>query len=399
MVATPVSLTPPSSANKPRTKPGPPDSDFGFDDATPASSTIAPWPANKPRTKPAPPDSGFGFDDATPVCTPEGGPPVGDIKLDPQYARQIVTGALGAIPEVGGPLSMAAKLLWKDGTSDSLFNQMKDYVKQLVPEALTEEFERHLDRRVEGIENVLRNYNGEVDPKEKPGHLNKLYNDLSSFEPDFGLHRPDTVDAAHPPDRTIRHFVAFGALKMLVLKERLDRAAPEFRAARAKELYDEIKRYWEHAQKVKAAIIAARVAKVHPKNGSYLTPIDVTEFGNFINDEVKYSEAQDDACNWSAPGHDGHDNPDTLRDVANRKDAVLKTYNQMIDNMLEPLNTWRAVLPEEIARVKAERERAEADRKAQEWALEQARARAAAERQQTCPSCESLESRGRVPYD
>jgi len=316
---------------------------------------LQPWPKDKPRTEPAPPPSGFGFDDATPVCTPRGGPPVGKLDLDPQWARTITTGALSAIPKVGGALSALTKMLWKDGTNDALFGQMKDYVDQLVPELLTQDYSKHLANRVQGIRNVLDNYERETDPDEKARHLTNLRDLISNFEPDF-------LDDTRPPDRTIVHFVAFGMLKLGVLQERILHAKPADREARQKDLQDEIRRYEAHANKLKADMIARRGAMIHLKNGSYKVPITAPdEFGWSQMDEVKYSVAHDDACNWDSPvSHDGFDSPDTQRDVARRKDDVTKATGDAIDAILKPLGTFHELLPEAIAQ--REREREEADR-------------------------------------
>ena len=256
------------------------------------------------------------------VCTLQGGPAVPQLKLDPQIWRAIDTTALGAIPVVGGPLSALAKALWKDTTSDSLFDQMKNYVNTVVPELLAKEFADSLERKVVGIQKVLRNYDRETDPLDKAGDLNWLRNALDTFEPDF-------IDETHPPDRTIAHFAAFGALKLAVLKERLDRAGTQQRDVRQQDLDEAIKLYRDHAKSLKDKLAEKRIAGL--KVTSHCTGHRVFRTSH----TTCHYTADDPACRWSFKDRDSE--AEAKRDLGDRRAAVAKAYSDTLDAVLAPL--------------------------------------------------------------
>jgi hypothetical protein len=297
--------------------------------ARPPLSEFKPYPKDKPRIEPTPP-ADFGFDDAAgPVCTPQGGPAVPQLKLDPQIVRTIETTALAAIPVVGGPLSALAKALWKDTTSDSLFDQMKNYVNTVVPELLAKEFGDSLERKVRGIQRVLRNYEEETDPVDKAEDLNFLRNAHDTFEPDF-------TDETHPPDRTIAHFAAFGALKLAVLKERLDRARPQQRAVRQKDLDDAIKLYRDHAKSLKDKLAEKRIAGL--KVTSHCTSSRIFRHSH----TTCHYTADDPACRWSSDRRDSE--ADANGDLGARRAAVAKAYSDTLDTVLAPLTAMASAL-------------------------------------------------------
>jgi hypothetical protein len=307
----------------PETEPAPPKP------ARPPLSEFKPYPKDKPRIEPTPP-ADFGFDDAAgPVCTLQGGPAVPQLKLDPQIWRTIDTTALGAIPVVGGPLSALAKALWKDTTSDSLFDQMKNYVNTVVPELLAKEFGDSLERKVEGIQKVLRNYDRETDPLDKAEDLNFLRNALDTFEPDF-------IAETHPPDRTIAHFAAFGALKLAVLKERLDRAGPQQRAVRQQDLDEAIKLYRDHAKSLKDKLAEKRIAGL--KVTSHCTQ---NRIFRHTRTTCHYT-ADDPACRWSSDRRDSE--AEANGDLGARRAAVAKAYSDTLDAVLAPLTAMASAL-------------------------------------------------------
>ncbi len=301
--------------------------------ATPVS-TIAPWPPNKPRTEPAPPDSGFGFDDASvPVCTPQGAPPA-TLKLDPQYVRTIVTTAVGVIPDVGKPLSALVQALWKDKTSDSMFDQMKDYVEKLVPELLTKDFQARLGEHLTGINNVLENYK-DAEPEDKTTYLINLQNAVDLFEPLF-------LGKGYPADRTIAHFGAFGALKLAVLKELVEHARGPHKRAQQKKLDRKIAEYREHVARIKDELTTKRLSVLKVEHNC--TGYRVGRHSRTVCHET----AVDPSCNWSGPDR-GEDQRAATADLANRREQVRQAYNASLDAVLEPVTRLAAALEREAA--------------------------------------------------
>jgi hypothetical protein len=284
---------------------------------------------------------------------------------------------VGAIPTVGGPLGALTKFLWKDGQPNSLFNQMKDYVDKLVPEALTDAKLTDMQHRLKAITDDLHLYDNMVGT-EKPGRLIHALGAINDNTEDFVA--DDGVNRA-APDRTLSYFVNFALLKLAALQEQLvkdkeywpDQDGKTYAQAhdtRQKELYDAIKQVTDRAAEIKKKLMERRLEKLFVKNDGYETTIGAQdEFGWAQRDEVKFSLARDDFCDWNGPSYDNHNNPAARADLARRRDEVTKAYGAAVDAILEPLNAWRALLPEEIAR--RERERQEIDRQRRQSEYEQ----------------------------
>jgi hypothetical protein len=200
--------------------------------------------ANKPTDK-ATSESAVDLDSAEPAppptdskgCTPDGGFPVTSITDNPNYQklirciagacvpedssvsfdapstakRSVALGVLSGVPKVNelGELSKTLKdvgklgnglvgklpigalvggvtaLLWPDPTPDALFNQMKDYVDKVVPQAITDEHITDLKGNVEGLKTSLDAYLDAKNPQYKGILLGSLEQNLNTIEPNF----------------------------------------------------------------------------------------------------------------------------------------------------------------------------------------------------------------------
>jgi hypothetical protein len=210
-----------------------------------------------------------------------------------------------------------------------VFRQAVDYVKVLVPELLAQDFEKALGRKVTGIKTVLGRYNDETDIDDRKGDLDWLHNQLDYLEEDF-------IGDDYPPDRTIAHFVAYGTLKLAILKERVDSATDAQRPARQRELDRTIEKYRAHAAKLKDKLAAQRIVnlKVEERCTSrhFFRRTDVT----------CHYKATDPACGWS--GHEFDDESDAKADLARRSEDVRKSYAIALDSLLEPMTHLAATL-------------------------------------------------------
>ena len=291
---------------------------------------VEPWPKDKPRTEPP---ADFGFDAAGPsgpVCTPQGGPPPARLSLPTALTTRTILGtAAGVIPGIGGALKGIVQSLLKDDTNDQVFRQAVDYVKVLVPELLAQDFEKALDRKITGIKTVLGRYNDETDLSDRTSDLDWLRNQLDFLEEDF-------IGDDYPPDRTIAHFVAYGTLKLAILKERADRATDAQRPARQRELDRTIEKYRAHAAKLKEKLAAQRIAnlKVEPKCTGH-------RIGRHSWTTCHYA-ATDPACGWS--GHDFDSEADAKADLARRSEDVRGAYAVALNSLLEPMTQLATAL-------------------------------------------------------
>jgi carbonic anhydrase len=196
-------------------------------------------------------------------CGPEGGvsPNVRFIQQNtgPDF-RELVIGAVGEIPEAGTALSLITSFIWPEPESESsaVFDQMKAYVDQLVPELIAQERATQLEQRLAGLHRVLRDYNRtSYGTAQKGQWFTSLLALLDQAEPFF-------FDA-RTPEKSLTYFVPMGTLRIFALREQYlyyERIYGHADPDRARHLHDlkaAIDRYTQAALRAKETAIRWRV--------------------------------------------------------------------------------------------------------------------------------------------
>jgi hypothetical protein len=269
---------------------------------------------------------------AADVCTPSGG-------IDASFQssldyRSFVTGIVGSVPGAGSALSGTVKLLWKDNSSSSLFDQMKDYVDRLVPELISQDHSNRLKQLSAGFSNALNLYLDAHGNTEKSQLLSSLVTTLTAMQEEFFDPRA--------PERTLDSFAQYGTVNLFVLRERYVHtmdywpdSGQEDIKSHHKQLQDTAGRYLDAVVQIRQKALSWRLSKLpapekHECDTTFLT------LGGTCKTE--YS-VRDDFCDWNAGGWRGTlDGANSLFII--RYNAVANTYKNDLKLILQPADGW-----------------------------------------------------------
>jgi|GEM_PF-7062046 len=300
-------------------------------------------------------------------CTKNGDKPIATLLADPDYqrllagssgvvpvstesglekihARDIVTTGLKLVPDVGSVLSGAVSFLWKDPKPDRLFDELVTYVNKLVPESITAERVKQQDYDVKGLRGLLQKYQDEHDLVYKGKALDYLRNRLLELEPAY-LDNPDT-----PPEKILPLVVAYGRLRLAVLRERLLHQEEYYpnnvSTLLVSDYNDAVKALTDVAKDIKQKIIDNRLAKLHSGSG-LREDWDKLAWGGAdagpVAGQTMWYTVGDDFCDWNKEHKD--DENAAKADLVARKDAVRKAYDRELDVLLAPITNWPSLTP------------------------------------------------------
>ena len=262
--------------------------------------------------------------------------------LEKMHARDIVTTGLKAVPEVGSVLSGALSFLWKDPKADRLFDELVAYVNDLVPESITKERIGQQNYQVEGLKKALDEYQREGSLAEKGRMLGRLKDKFIELEPAY-LNNPDT-----PPEKVLPLVIAYGRLRLAVLRERLlhqkEYYPDNVSTLLVPDYNDAVDALTKVAKTIKQKIIDNRLAKIkviHDDNPRLIrwrapTPRYILSDGFCDWNAGRHYYTADDAKAGKAGVVDGLDR---------RRDVVRKIYEKDLDALLQPITQWPSLTP------------------------------------------------------
>ncbi|MBN8886215.1 MAG: RICIN domain-containing protein [Rudaea sp.] len=128
-----------------------------------------------------------------------------------QMVRDATLGIAGLIPEVGGAIKGVVSLLWRDGNSAMIWNQVMRYIEAYVESKLQQERIKYLRQTIDGSRKNLNDFVGYTAGSEKAGKLNATITTLNLADRPF-------FDAS-APERTLSYFVTIGTIKLTLLQE------------------------------------------------------------------------------------------------------------------------------------------------------------------------------------
>ncbi len=293
-------------------------------------------------------------------------------------AKTVVTGLEKAVPSlalpegggaVGGLLSGVTDYLWKDKTSDALFEQMKAYVKKLVPEMIAQEHYDNLGSLLDGMRDDLGGYFADTEPRSQGQDLNKI----------DGVLMGDRGQFEHPdhPEEMLAYFVAFSTLHLAVLREQYlhtqkyycepgedytsDACAKQHHTY-LQRLNNAVDRYTKDAQKLKDEVLDWRLKKIHVNSGQTTESIPPPQVGGWVNNNynntvtLDTTTAMDDFCGtslWHGPTRVHHSwdhlvwgpTDRAQKDADARKAAATEAFGRNLDLVLRPVAHWASVTP------------------------------------------------------
>jgi hypothetical protein len=237
-------------------------------------------------------------------------PPV-TFKSESNTTRTIVLGALGATPKAGdflgvaGPAGMAIKALgpvatiigffWKETDNyQAVFDAMKKYVDDVVPEMIDRARVEDLGHEVGGLRRAMDEYTRLTSPLAKGIKLSEIVTLTQTMEDKF-------FDFKHP-EKLLTQFVTFGTLKLAARREQYlfaeEYYGPKGRDDRENvylpELQKDVKRYSQGAAAMRDQALAWRMSKVR------LEPWEdcCTNLGYQSNVPFTRYRIKDEMCGW-----------------------------------------------------------------------------------------------------
>jgi hypothetical protein len=282
-----------------------------------------------------------------------------EFKGSPDY-RHLVAGIVGSVPGLigAGPLGSALHgltlFLWPDNSSEEVFQAMVDYVNKLVPELISQERIHTLQEHVQGLKEIVADYDDTTDPLQKGEYLTSFIATLDSLEPQFFDDRA--------PEKTLAPLVAFGTLKLVALREQYLNAHLYYgnddrdRAMHYQKLKNTVEKYTKATAGIRKRLLDARMAKIHFKvldktftrlpfnrrdpelNGT------VEEQGAVYDDdfcgthksvELYYRDRGSETKNWGEWNALIKEGPAQAR----------KAYEESLDLILTPTKDWPQLIP------------------------------------------------------
>ena len=277
-----------------------------------------------------------GSSEVVPVSTESG--------LEKIHARDIVTTGLKAVPDVGAVLSGVVSFLWKDPKPDRLFNELVTYVNKIVPELITAERVGQQNFQVAGLRLLLQEYQAEGNLVAKGKILDGLKDKFIELEPAY-LNNPDT-----PPEKVLPLVIAYGRLRLAVLRERLlhqkEYYPDNVSTLLVPDYNNAVKALGDAAKDIKQKIIDNRLAKLH-SDRDLREDWDKLAWGGAdagpVAGRTWWYTTGDDFCDWHIEHKD--DENAAKADLAARTDTVRKAYNRELDVLLAPITRWPSITP------------------------------------------------------
>jgi hypothetical protein len=126
----------------------------------------------------------------------------------------LVRGITSCTPYVGGAISGVIGFFWPDSEHDpyAVWNEVKQYVLDLVRELISQEKLHDLEYKLEGIRKTLVDYqNTSLGVPAKGQWFTNVLSSLDIAEPSFFDKRA--------PEKTLPYFVSMGTIKLSTLRE------------------------------------------------------------------------------------------------------------------------------------------------------------------------------------
>ena len=128
--------------------------------------------------------------------------------------KALILGGIGSIPDVGSMLAGIVGFFWPDDSASAVFELLKQYVDVLVPGLINQEYISELEKRLEGIRGVLKDYQDtSFGTPQKGQFFTDLLADLDDAEPFFFDKRS--------PEQTLTYFIALGTIKLTALRDQV----------------------------------------------------------------------------------------------------------------------------------------------------------------------------------
>lgn len=135
-------------------------------------------------------------------------------QYDNAQLEKAVSGLAGATPYAGPAMSALIDIFWPVSASDphEYWNLIKQFIKDLIDEIISEEKAKALELRLQGIHNNLTDYqNTSFGVPQKGQWFTNVLSSIDDAEPFFF--------EQENPEKTLTYFVSMGTLKLVVLRE------------------------------------------------------------------------------------------------------------------------------------------------------------------------------------
>ncbi|SEF71563.1 delta endotoxin, N-terminal domain [Bryocella elongata] len=262
--------------------------------------------------------------------------------------RGLVSGVVGTVPAVGSALSGVTKVLWQDNSQQQLMDALVDYVNRVVPGMIAQEHARILQEHVAGLRSLLNDYNQTTDPVQKGQYLTALLALLDELEPEFFDPRV--------PERTMAHFVAFGSIRLVALREqylfaRVYYGSDADRVLHEAKLRTAVATYRQAAVAMRGRVMDWRMGMIHLNQGS-ASKLS----GRFMN-MYHWWNTHDDFCDTTVLSASSSNNSGAIRDAGatfrqhtgEYRQKVSSSFGAELDTILKPTQDWQKLLDTAVA--------------------------------------------------
>lgn len=127
--------------------------------------------------------------------------------------KSTVVGGLALVPEVGGILSLMASLLWPDSDSQETLDGMRDYVKQMMQQAVDDAHLQAIRDDLNGILANMKSYSLPDSDGKQQGYGQNVITEGERLEPTF------FDDQNVQPWKTMPYLVTFCTIRLSSLRD------------------------------------------------------------------------------------------------------------------------------------------------------------------------------------
>lgn len=267
-----------------------------------------------------------------------------DYLIDPvALPRKVILGVIRMAPDVGGALTAVVEYFWPANAEQWMWAQMREYVVAVVRDMIAQEKLKILQDTIAGLGDGLKKYNKEPDDSEYKGSkLAGLITIHEQLKPTF-FHLDQ-------PEQTLPYFVAFGTIRLAALREsivayeRIFRKPDPNRAARLKDLQEEIEQFRQGATRARERALEWRLAMIESHHSQSREARELSRTHKWWVDDKYDNWSQ----SWLYSKLDGGDaNGESLASLAKaeRVESIRSSFGAWLDHVLGPAVLWRYLDP------------------------------------------------------
>ena len=274
---------------------------------------------------------------------------LGALGAAPGAANQLnLVGVAGTLLKAAGPAAAIMGLFWKDeDNGQRVFDALKAYVDKVVPDMIDHEHEKELQLAVEGLTDAMDEYTKLTSLRAKGNKLSEIVTSIQVMERQFFDFKS--------PEKRLPHFVAFGTLKLVALRELYLFGQTYFGPSQdplnvyLPKLRKSFEDYSRAAADMSERILAWRMSKLECDKHEDERAVYVGQ-GHTRPAYMPVVRPRDRFCQWEGPRVTGPEHREDESAIwpldqacRDRSAEVRYGFLSQLDGILEPTRHWEAL--------------------------------------------------------